>query len=152
MQVELLVAAALVILSGISLFRLTRRHIVALVLACLAVGPAYWVIESGSYVWASIVDGRVPFDALVMLIPVVFFSSLFALVLAPPAILLLDRTRLLDTIWTVVLASFLSAAALWAVRGQTPVEYPTNLLIGAIGGAAFLFGWRWGRNAEAKQS
>jgi hypothetical protein len=136
---ELLLPAVLLLISAICLCRIGRKYLVALAVACVAAGMTYWISEVGIYVLDSALVGRIPYDALLLGIPVLIFTSVFGLMFAPPMILILERLKLIGTAWTIVVAAIISSAVQWWALGQTPVAHPFNALVGVVAGLVFLF-------------
>lgn len=142
MTPQIFLLVILLAVSGASMLRFRLQHFAALAVACVAVGLTYWLIEVGGYVLAMLSSGRFPYDAAFMIVPALLFSAVFAVLIAPPAILILEKLGLLATLWSVAVAAVLGAMALWFTRGQSPAEHPINFLVGAMGGLAFVLAWR----------
>ena len=138
MNAELILVAVLLLISTITLYQIERRHIVALLAASIAAGLTHWLSETGSYVLGSVAASRLPYDALFMAFPVLIFTFIFVLMLAPPVIFVLERFKLLGTMWTVVAAGIISLAAQWWALDQAPTTHPFNVLVGVVAGLVFL--------------
>jgi hypothetical protein len=108
-------------------------------IASLVAGIVYWCVTFSGYLFSSISSGKLPFDALVMLIPVNIFALVVGCCFCYPVYLLLIKYSKFNKLS--VLTCSISIAVVFAmviVRQFTDVTmYVSAVASGFVGGLLF---------------
>jgi hypothetical protein len=83
---------------------LNNRLIVSLLFSSLLGGVTFWGVLFGEYILKTILNGQIPFDAFVILMPILMFACVIGGGLCAPIYYFL-RKRSLDKFWCVSIVS-----------------------------------------------